>query len=470
MVGENPLDTRWNAAKQELLDAANTAGVDPGVVVKIAGFESGFNPHARPIASHKREELNTVTQFDGTKAMSSAYGYGQFLDATWADMVRRHGEKYGVANAADLTDEQTNTAAMRNNTALQAGILAEFTRLNADKGSVLGGADAAANVYAMHNLGGSDGPKFLRSMTAHPDARVDSVLPSTVIERNSALYGDGSISLSDAYRNMGAQMERYANYADEVSQIQPARARDDSVSQAVKAQASQGSAMALPAHARALRDGMHGEDVRALQEKLNRLGYKDAHGSPLREDASFGPSTRSAIETFQSKNHLDVDGVVGPATLRRMSIEVEQQQVYSPAKPLQPTTHAAPAIPNPRLGLEDPRHPDSPNHGLYNELQRRIPDASENRLLQFTTACHTNKITADNLAMIYLDESGMKIGFFGSSLLSTPATVDLNTPPPRPQQAIQHIQHYDQQQAQMMGQIHAQNAQINAQAQQGPMR
>ena len=111
----------------------------------------------------------------------------------------------------------------------------------------------------------------------------------------------------------------------------------------------------------------------------------------------------------------------------------------------------------------DPRHPDNLDHALYNELQRRIPNASENRLLQFTATCHTNKITADNLSTIHLNEERMTIGFCGSSFLSTPGIVDLNIPAPQPQQAIQHIQQYDQQQAQMMGEIRAQNAQINQQ-------
>lgn len=127
--------------------------------------------------------------------------------------------------------------------------------------------------------------------------------------------------------------------------------------------------------------------------------------------------------------------------------------------------HDAPTGPAPRLN--DARHPDNPNHALYNELQRRIPEASENRLLQFTAACHTNRITAGNLSTIHLDEANMRIGLRGSSFLATPAIVDLNSAPPQPSQAIQHIQQFDQQQAQMMGQIHAQNAQMSQQVMQG---
>ena len=338
MAGEkNSLDTRFDAARQELVEAARTAGVDPGVLVQIAGFESGYNPHARPIAGHKHAELNTVPQFDGTMAMSSAYGYGQFLDKTWANMVREHGEKYGIENATKLTDAQTNRADMRNNTRLQAGMLAEFTKGNAEVGAKLGGADAAANVYAMHNLGGGDGPKFLKAMAAYPDARVDSVLSSTVIERNSALYGDGSISLSTAYKNMGAQMERFTPYANQVTgqqsqgQGQPAPAAQHAPAAPHSASHRDVPAHAAPdVHGRTMKEGMHGEDVRALQRQLSSLGYADAHGHPLKADAGFGPATKAALKAYQAKNHLEADGIAGPATLGRLNTPGNKPLISSP--------------------------------------------------------------------------------------------------------------------------------------------
>ena len=154
------IDERWNGHREELEAVARTAGVDVGVMVKIAGFESGFNPDARPIAvSHP--ESNTVRQFDGTMAVSSAYGYGQFLDGTWQEMINRYGEKYGVAGAADMSRAQANAAELRQDTRLQS--------------------DVAANVYAMHNLGTGDGPRFLEALRDHPDAPVGSVLSDRVI-------------------------------------------------------------------------------------------------------------------------------------------------------------------------------------------------------------------------------------------------------------------------------------------------
>ncbi|SFR91878.1 Protein of unknown function [Dyella sp. OK004] len=141
----------------------------------------------------------------------------------------------------------------------------------------------------------------------------------------------------------------------------------------------------------------------------------------------------------------------------------QNPQASTPAQ-----THAQDITPpGSTYARNDPRHPENSDHALYNELHRRIPDASENRLLQFTAACHSNKITADNLSIIHLDEANLKLSLHGTGLLTTPALVDLNTPPPQPQQAVQQIQQFDQQQAQMMEQIQAQNAQVN---QQGTMR
>ncbi len=145
---------------------------------------------------------------------------------------------------------------------------------------------------------------------------------------------------------------------------------------------------------------------------------------------------------------------------------------HSPLPPQAAPTqaHARKSMPiGPTHAITDPRHPQNPDHALYNELHRRIPVASESRLMQFTAACHTNKITADNLSTIRLDETTTRMGFRGSSFLATPAIIDLNTPPPTSDQSIQHMTQYDQQQTQLMGQMQAQNAQINQCGQHGPM-
>jgi lipoprotein-anchoring transpeptidase ErfK/SrfK len=72
------------------------------------------------------------------------------------------------------------------------------------------------------------------------------------------------------------------------------------------------SGVASPAYvppARALRYGMRGSDVKALQQRLAALRYY-----PGRIDGVFGTSTLEAVWAFQEVQGLSVDGVAGPRT------------------------------------------------------------------------------------------------------------------------------------------------------------
>jgi peptidoglycan hydrolase-like protein with peptidoglycan-binding domain len=66
-----------------------------------------------------------------------------------------------------------------------------------------------------------------------------------------------------------------------------------------------------------LREGAKGEAVRALQNRLNALGY-NAGGA----DGAFGPKTEAAVKAFQKARGLTADGVVGPKTWDKLGIKV----------------------------------------------------------------------------------------------------------------------------------------------------
>lgn len=326
-------DDRWAANRPQLEAAAKAAGIEVDVMVKIAGFESGFNPNARPVSTSK-PELNTVSQYDGTKAISSAHGYGQFLNGTWATMIRTYGEKYGVSNAADLTDAQANVPALREDTRLQASMLAEFTRENIDRAAEYGGKDVDANVYAMHNLGSGDAVKFLGGLRDNPNARVDSVLSAKVISGNPSLYGDGSITLQAAYGKMGDHMDKYQAYADEATRGLPSGS------------ISAGAQTAAPTRAPRdpMADGMlapdeRGAPVAEMQQQLNALGYTGRDGKPLGTDGSYGANTRHAVERFQQDRGLEVDGIAGRDTLQALRGAPE-----AAASAPGPSSAAAPAL------------------------------------------------------------------------------------------------------------------------------
>lgn len=64
---------------------------------------------------------------------------------------------------------------------------------------------------------------------------------------------------------------------------------------------------------RLLRRGSRGDDVRALQQRLNELGYNCG-----KADGIFGRQTYNAVRAFQRQNGLAVDGIVGKNTRSKL--------------------------------------------------------------------------------------------------------------------------------------------------------
>lgn len=71
------------------------------------------------------------------------------------------------------------------------------------------------------------------------------------------------------------------------------------------------------ADAAVLKQGSRGSDVKTMQQKLIRWGY--LKGSA---DGVFGAKTKSAVVSFQKKNGLIADGVVGKATAQAMGLKI----------------------------------------------------------------------------------------------------------------------------------------------------
>ena len=213
---------RWSKSKDRLANAAQNAGVDPGIVAKIAGYESGYNESAQPISKGKK--------------MSSAHGYGQFTDSTWYEMIAKYGDKYGISEAKAMKrgekgwtkPSQEIADKYRNNKEIQAAMLAEHTKENIEKGKKYGGKDDDANVYAFHNLGDKDAKKILGALKSNPDMPVRQALMSgvssekdaarieTIIRTNKDLYGDGSRTVGQAYAVMGDRMRKYDAFAKDI--------------------------------------------------------------------------------------------------------------------------------------------------------------------------------------------------------------------------------------------------------------
>ena len=69
-----------------------------------------------------------------------------------------------------------------------------------------------------------------------------------------------------------------------------------------------------PAITRTLRRGDSGEEVRALQDALNRAGAN------VVVDGNYGRGTVSAVEDFQRRRGLNADGSAGPRTLEALGL------------------------------------------------------------------------------------------------------------------------------------------------------
>lgn len=65
-----------------------------------------------------------------------------------------------------------------------------------------------------------------------------------------------------------------------------------------------------------LKLGSRGNEVKALQEKLN-----------LKADGIFGPLTEEAVKDFQRSNGLEVDGIVGADTLSKLNLSVNKRNI-----------------------------------------------------------------------------------------------------------------------------------------------
>jgi len=80
---------------------------------------------------------------------------------------------------------------------------------------------------------------------------------------------------------------------------------------------------------------LRGEDVRALQEQLNGLGFPCG-----KADGIFGPKTCAGVKAFQSAHNLEVDGIVGPKTRGALQSLAQQTGAASVEAQSEPNEHA----------------------------------------------------------------------------------------------------------------------------------
>jgi peptidoglycan hydrolase-like protein with peptidoglycan-binding domain len=172
--------------------------------------------------------------------------------------------------------------------------------------------------------------------------------------------------------------------------------------------------------------------------------------------AAYQLSVRSTVATAEASTPMELSAAKWPDAVRQFR---DHEQARERGQRLAADREQS-------LSLDDPRNPGSRTHALYNELERRLPESSEARLMQCTAVCHTHRINEHNLAGVHINYDNLTVMFDTHGLMATPAVADLSVPPPEPEHAVQQIQQFDQQMAQIAQQSQERSAQMS---QQGPV-
>lgn len=172
-------------ASQDVIKAVQKAssrtGVDFAFLMEKASTESNFNPTAK-------------------SKSSSARGLYQFLEETWLNLVKKHGDKYGLGDMADkieikggracCSSDREKILALRNNPEISALMAGEFSSENKSYlKSNTEGKVGSTELYLAHFMGAGGAAKFLNARAVNGDALAKDLFP-TAAKANKAIFYD----------------------------------------------------------------------------------------------------------------------------------------------------------------------------------------------------------------------------------------------------------------------------------------
>ena len=185
--------------------AAHATSVDFNYLLAQAEVESAMNPTARA-------------------ATSSATGLYQFIESTWLDTLRKHGDRFGLGEVASeiavspsgnayVADPSRRAAilALRNDpqvASLMAAGLAEDNRAHLQP--ILGRQPDHSELYLAHFLGAGGAGRFLSEMQSDPHQSAPALFARPAAANRAIFYApDGSPrSLAQVMEVIGGKLDR----------------------------------------------------------------------------------------------------------------------------------------------------------------------------------------------------------------------------------------------------------------------
>lgn len=204
-----------------IANAARATSVDFNYLLAQTEVESSMNPAARA-------------------ATSSATGLYQFIEGTWLNTVKKHGDRFGLGAIADeiavtasgsahVADPARREAilALRNDpnvASLMAAGLAEDNRTHLLP--ILGRQPDHSELYLAHFLGAGGAGRFLSEMQSDPGQSAPALFARPAAANRAIFYSaDGSPrSLAQVMDVIGGKLDRALDRASDGRAVQFARA------------------------------------------------------------------------------------------------------------------------------------------------------------------------------------------------------------------------------------------------------
>lgn len=183
--------------------ASLKTGVDFDYLVKQAKVESSMNPNAKA-------------------KTSSATGLYQFIEQTWLQMMKQHGDEHGYGKYADAISQGRDGNYHVSNKGMRSQILnlrkdaqasslmaAELaTDNNAFLQQATGETPEQTDLYLAHFMGANGAANFLKSMKKNPWAPAASMFPDAARSNRGVFYAEGRpLSLKQVYDRFEAKFQ-----------------------------------------------------------------------------------------------------------------------------------------------------------------------------------------------------------------------------------------------------------------------